>query len=68
MLVYVFIYRDNYAEWRTDPTVAIQCHRCDAMFTIKHVGKFNLATDLTRRPTHGRINALVSLNINVEYI
>ncbi|CAO3643631.1 unnamed protein product [Mucor fragilis] len=40
---------DNYTEWRTDPTVALQCHRCDAMFTTKHVGKANMIADYTKK-------------------
>ncbi|KAL9555734.1 hypothetical protein MBANPS3_002231 [Mucor bainieri] len=36
---------DSYTEWRTDPTVALQCHRCSAMFTTKHVGKANMIAD-----------------------
>ncbi|KAG2236543.1 hypothetical protein INT48_000843 [Thamnidium elegans] len=35
----------DYAEWRTDHTIALQCHCCDAMFTVKHVGKANLFLD-----------------------
>ncbi|EPB92039.1 hypothetical protein HMPREF1544_01103 [Mucor circinelloides 1006PhL] len=38
----------DYTTWRTNPTTAVQCSRCDAMFTIKHVGKSNLITDLTK--------------------
>lgn len=43
-----YFIRENYTEWRTDQTVALQCHRCSAMFTIKHVGKANLIADYSR--------------------
>jgi hypothetical protein len=43
-----YFIRENYTEWRTDQTVALQCHRCSAMFTIKHVGKANLIADYTK--------------------
>ncbi|KAG2236563.1 hypothetical protein INT48_000863, partial [Thamnidium elegans] len=39
---------DEYAEWRTDHSVALQCHCCGVMFTIKHVGKANLLADNAR--------------------
>ncbi|KAF1803770.1 hypothetical protein FB192DRAFT_1369666 [Mucor lusitanicus] len=40
---------DHYTEWRTDPTVALQCHRCNAMFTTKHVGKANMISDFAQK-------------------
>ncbi|CAO3634872.1 unnamed protein product [Mucor fragilis] len=39
----------DYATWRTSPTCAVQCGRCDAMFTIKHVGKSNLIVNLKKK-------------------
>ncbi|GAA5815491.1 hypothetical protein MFLAVUS_009003 [Mucor flavus] len=36
---------EDYAEWRTDHTMALKCHCCYAMFTVKHVGKANLFLD-----------------------
>jgi hypothetical protein len=35
-------FKKEYAEWRTDYSIALQCHCCDAMFTVKHVGKASL--------------------------
>ncbi|KAL9555278.1 hypothetical protein MBANPS3_002431 [Mucor bainieri] len=46
---------EEYATWRTNPTSAVQCGRCDAMFTIKHVGKFNMITDLTKNRLRNEI-------------
>lgn len=40
-----FFYRKEYTHWRTDHSVALQCHCCYAMFSIKHVGKANLLAD-----------------------
>lgn len=40
-----FLNRKEYTEWRTDHSVALQCHCCNAMFTVKHVGKSNLLAD-----------------------
>ncbi|GAA5796750.1 hypothetical protein HPULCUR_002125 [Helicostylum pulchrum] len=39
---------DEYTEWRTDHSVALQCHCCGVMFTVKHVGKANLLADNAR--------------------
>jgi hypothetical protein len=41
----ISIFRKEYTEWRTDHSVALQCHCCYAMFTVKHVGKANLFAD-----------------------
>ncbi|KAL9552152.1 hypothetical protein MBANPS3_003908 [Mucor bainieri] len=51
----------EYAQWRTNPTVAVQCGRCDAMFTIKHVGKYNLVADLMEPPTKNSYVAMSEL-------
>lgn len=40
---------DKYADWRTDHSVALQCHCCFSMFTTKHVGKANLFADLSEK-------------------
>ncbi|KAL7308867.1 hypothetical protein PS15m_011006 [Mucor circinelloides] len=40
---------DDFVEWRLDHTVALACHRCSGMFTIKHVGKANLLHDIGNR-------------------
>lgn len=45
MLITISNFRKEYTEWRTDHSVALQCHCCDAMFTVKHVGKANLFED-----------------------
>ncbi|CAO3634860.1 unnamed protein product [Mucor fragilis] len=37
---------EDFAEWRLDHTIALACHRCSGMFTIKHVGKANLLNDI----------------------
>lgn len=44
-MLIISLYRKEYTEWRTDHSVALQCHCCDAMFTVKHVGKANLFAD-----------------------
>ncbi|GAN04990.1 hypothetical protein MAM1_0079d04458 [Mucor ambiguus] len=36
----------DFAEWRLDHKVALCCHRCNSRFTMDHVGKANLITDL----------------------
>ncbi|KAG2195024.1 hypothetical protein INT47_005624 [Mucor saturninus] len=44
----------EYTEWRTNHSVALQCHCCNSMFTVKHVGKANLLADNTKvRTTAG---------------
>lgn len=40
--------RNDFTEWRLDHNVALQCHRCDTIFTIHHVGRTNMITDLIK--------------------
>ncbi|KAF1796571.1 hypothetical protein V8B55DRAFT_1350209 [Mucor lusitanicus] len=47
---------NDYATWRTNPTCAVQCGKCDAMFTIKHVGKANMILDLKKNHLREEIN------------
>ncbi|KAG1110479.1 hypothetical protein G6F42_015321 [Rhizopus arrhizus] len=58
---------DNYTEWRTDPTTALQCHRCNAMFTTKHVGKANLIADYSKRTAVAGLMIAPNTSIKLSY-
>ena len=45
-LVNIEVKWKDFTEWRTDHKVALQCHRCNVIFTMAHVGKANLLIDL----------------------
>ncbi|GAA5804045.1 hypothetical protein HPULCUR_009531 [Helicostylum pulchrum] len=60
---YIEYIRDAYTEWRTDHSIALQCHCCGVMFTIKHVGKANLLADNAARRRASKTAGLL-LNIN----
>ncbi|CAO3615681.1 unnamed protein product [Mucor hiemalis] len=52
---------NEYAEWRTDHSIALLCHCCYATFTVKHVGKANLNADNAKEK---KTLAGLSLEIN----